>query len=106
MSLASPSAIRRAAGVLRTRDALSTSALNAGMRASLAKWLSRPSHRFARSERAGGASDEGPGPDELTELRHGNPAQRERRRIVAQCNALQCAEGITGGERARGGCDQ
>ena len=44
--------------------------------------------------------------DEIAELRHRDPAQRERRRIVAQCHALQRAEGIARGQRLRCSRDQ
>jgi hypothetical protein len=41
----------------------------------------------------------------LTELRHGDAAQSERGRIVAQRDALERARGIAGDERARGSGD-
>jgi hypothetical protein len=42
----------------------------------------------------------------VSELRHGDSAEREGGRIVAQGDSLQCAEGIACGEGARCGCDQ
>ena len=46
------------------------------------------------------------GADEIAKLRHGDAAQRQRRRIVAQRHPLQCPERITSGERMGCGCDQ
>ena len=43
---------------------------------------------------------------EITELRHGDAPKCESRRILAQGDALQCAEGITHRERSRRGRDQ
>ena len=42
----------------------------------------------------------------LAELRHRDAAQRERRRVLAQADALERAERVAGGEGARGGRDQ
>ena len=42
----------------------------------------------------------------LAELGHGDAAQRQRRRVVAQRDALERAERVAGGEGARGGGDQ
>ena len=42
----------------------------------------------------------------LAELGHGDAAQRERRRVVAQADALKGAERITDNARARGRGDQ
>ena len=42
----------------------------------------------------------------LAELRHRDAAQRQRRRVLAQRDALERAERIAGGEGARGGGDQ
>jgi len=39
-------------------------------------------------------------------LRHGDAAKRERRRVVAQGDALQCAERITGRECLRRGLNE
>jgi hypothetical protein len=44
--------------------------------------------------------------DEVAKLCHRNAAKRERRRVVAQRDAVQCAKGITCGERTRCGRDQ
>ena len=43
---------------------------------------------------------------EIAELRHGDPAQRERGRVVAQRHAIERGERIARGERACGGDDQ
>jgi probable addiction module antidote protein len=42
----------------------------------------------------------------LAELRHGDATQSERRWIVAQADALERAERVANGKRARGGSDQ
>ena len=42
---------------------------------------------------------------EIAELRHGNSSKRERRRIVAQRDSFECAEGITRRERTGCSCD-
>ena len=55
---------------------------------------------------------EGPKPQQLAGARvlaergHGNAAQGERRRVVAQPDALEGAERVADDERARGGGDQ
>src|SRR6266700_2667241 len=59
-----------------------------------------------RAERARRTSQEGLCPNEIAELRHRDTAKRERRRVVAQGNPVQRAEGITPGEGTRRGCDQ
>jgi hypothetical protein len=41
----------------------------------------------------------------LAELRHGDPAQSERRRVIAQRNSLERAERVASGERACRGSD-
>ena len=43
---------------------------------------------------------------EIAELRHRDAAKRERRRVVAQRDPLQCTEGIARRERTRRGRDQ
>ncbi|MCY1243501.1 hypothetical protein D9M72_565180 [compost metagenome] len=58
---------------------------------------------FARTEGARRAAQQCPGADEVAKLRHGDPAQRQRRRIVAQGNPVQRAKRITRGERERRG---
>lgn len=60
---------------------------------------------FTGAEGTRGAAEQFPRPREIAELRHGNASKGEGGRIVAQRNALQCAEGITGGQRARCCCD-
>jgi predicted dithiol-disulfide oxidoreductase (DUF899 family) len=61
----------------------------------------RPGHGFFRPERARRPSHESLRANKIAELRHRDAAQRERRRVVAQGDPVQCAEGITGGERTR-----
>jgi len=51
---------------------------------------------FARAKAAGGASQELARPLVVAELGHGNAAQGECRRIVAQRDALKRTERITG----------
>jgi hypothetical protein len=43
---------------------------------------------------------------EIAKLRHRDPSKRERRRIVAQRDSVQCVEGITRRERTCCGRDQ
>ena len=66
----------------------------------------RAGDRLPRAEGACGAPQQRPGADKIAELRHRDAAQRQRRRIVAQGDEVECAERITRGERARRGCDQ
>jgi len=42
----------------------------------------------------------------LSELRHGDPAKSEGGRVVAQCDSLQCAQGVARGESPCCRCDQ
>ena len=67
---------------------------------------SRTGHRLLRAERPGRAPHERLRPHQIAELCQRDAAQRQRRRVVAQGDPLQRAEGITGGERARRGRDQ
>ena len=66
----------------------------------------RAGHGLSRTEGARRASQQSLRAHEIAELRHRDAAKRERRRVVAQGDPLQCAEGITRGERARRGRDQ
>ena len=43
--------------------------------------------------------------NEIAEARHRDASKRERRRVVAQCDPVQCADGITRRERTRRGRD-
>lgn len=63
-------------------------------------------HRFFRAERACGASHQRFRAPEVAKLRHCNAAQRERRRVVAQRDLLQCSKRIARRERTRGRRDQ
>ena len=56
---------------------------------------SRASHRFFRTKRPRRAFQERLRADEIAELCHRDPPKRERGRIIAQRNTLQCAEWIT-----------
>ncbi|MNO87627.1 hypothetical protein D3C76_790500 [compost metagenome] len=62
--------------------------------------------RLLRTEGARRALQQELRPGEVAELRHGDAAQGERRRIVAQGDAVQRAEGIPRGQCARCGSDQ
>ena len=57
------------------------------------------------AEAARGALQQLPGARVLTELRHRDAAQRERRRIVAERNAVERLKRIAHRERSRGGGD-
>ena len=61
---------------------------------------------FVGTEAAGGASEELARARILAQLRHRDAAQRKRRRVVAQRDALECAERVAGAEGARGSGDQ
>jgi len=58
------------------------------------------------AEAARGAPQQFTGARVLAELGHGDAAQRQRRRVVAQGDALEGAERIAGSEGPRGGGDQ
>jgi hypothetical protein len=47
-----------------------------------------------------------PCPRKLSQLRHGDTAKRERRRIITQRDSFQCTEGIALGKRPCRGCNQ
>ena len=72
---------------------------------SLGDDAARAGHRLAGSEGLRGTPEQRAGTLEIAELRHGDPAQRERRGVVAQRHAVQRAERIAGRERAGGGED-
>lgn len=61
----------------------------------------RARNRLPRTKRTRSSPQKNLCAHEIAELRHRNAAQRERRSVVAQGDALQRAEGIAGGERAR-----
>jgi hypothetical protein len=65
----------------------------------------RLGHGLFRTEGARSTSHEGLRSNEITELRHRDASKRERRRVVAQGDPVQCAEGITRRERTRRGRD-
>ena len=58
------------------------------------------------AEAAGGAPEELAGARVLAELGHGDAAEGERRRVVAQADTLEGAERVADDEGARGGGDQ
>src|SRR5262245_37614908 len=66
----------------------------------------RARYRLFRTEGARRTSQESLRSNEIAELRHRDASQREGRGVAAQGNPVQGAEGITSGERTRGGCDQ
>jgi Beta-galactosidase len=55
----------------------------------------RAGHSLFRTEGARSTSHESLRSNEVAELRHRDASKRERRRVVAQGDPLQCAEGIT-----------
>src|SRR5437667_3555055 len=67
---------------------------------------SRAGHRLFRTEGTRSSSQKNLRSNEIAELRHRDASKRERRRIVAQGDPFQCAEGITRCERSRRGRDQ
>jgi len=56
-----------------------------------------------RLQRHLGFSDDAAGARVLAELRHGDAAQGQRRRVLPQGDSLESAERVAGGERACGG---
>ena len=66
----------------------------------------RAGHRLFRTEGARRTSQESLRANEIAELRHRDAAKRERRRVVAQGDPVQCAERIARSERTRRGRDQ
>ncbi len=56
----------------------------------------------ARAEGPGGAPEERACPVVVAQLGHGAAAQGQGRRVVAQRDVIEGAEGITGGQRPRG----
>ena len=66
----------------------------------------RAGHRLFWTEGTRSTSQESLRSSEIAELRHRDAPKRESRRVVAQGDALQCAEGITRRERTRRGRDQ
>ena len=67
---------------------------------------SRAGHGLSRTESARRTLQQSLRANEIAELRHRDAAKRERRRVVAQGDPLQCAEEITRGERPRRSRDQ
>jgi hypothetical protein len=59
-----------------------------------------------RTETARGAPQQFARARVFTELGHGDAAQGQRRRVVAQGDPLEGAQRIAGGQRAGGGGDQ
>jgi hypothetical protein len=66
---------------------------------------SRARQAFSRTERPSRAPKELLGAIEVAELRHRDAAQCQGWRIIAECDPLQGAEGITSGQRVGRGCD-
>jgi hypothetical protein len=65
----------------------------------------RAGHGLFRTEGTRSTSQESLRSNVIAELRHRDASKRETRRVVAQGNPLQCAEGITRGECTRRGSD-
>src|SRR5206468_1048151 len=63
-------------------------------------------HGLLRTEGARRTSQESLRSNDIAELRHRDAAKRERRRVVAQGDPVQCAERITRRECTRRGRDQ
>jgi len=59
-----------------------------------------------RLQRHLGFSDDAAGARVLAKLRHGDAAQGQRRRVIAQGNSLQSTERVARSKSARGGGDQ
>ena len=66
----------------------------------------RASHCFTGTEGARSAAKKGLRSREIAELRHRDAAKGERSGVVAERDALQCAEWITRGKRSRRGRDE
>ena len=66
----------------------------------------RAGHRLARAEGAGRPFQKTLGALEIAELRHGDAAKRQCRRILAQRHALKRTQRIAGGKRPAGRVDQ
>ena len=63
-------------------------------------------HGLSRTEGARRIPQQRLRSNEIAKLRHRDASQRQRRRVVAQGNPFQCAEGVTRRERTRGGRNQ
>jgi hypothetical protein len=63
-------------------------------------------HRLFRAKGARRLSQQSLRSHEIAELSHGDAAKCQSRRIIAQSDPLQCAEGVPGCERMRCGIDQ
>jgi hypothetical protein len=66
----------------------------------------RPGHGLFRTEGAARSSQENLRSNEIAEPSHRDASKRERRRVLAQGDPVQCAQGITRRERARRRRDQ
>ena len=66
----------------------------------------RAGHGLFGTEGTRSTSQENLRSNEIAELRHRNASKRESRRVVAQGDPLQCAEGITRRQCTRRGRDQ
>jgi hypothetical protein len=66
----------------------------------------RAGHHLVRPKPPCRPSQESLRSNQIPELRHRDASKRERRRVVAQGDPLQCAEGITRCQRPRRGRDQ
>ena len=66
----------------------------------------RAGHGLFRTEGARRTAHESLRSNEIAQLRHRDASKRERRRVVAQGDPVQCAKGITRRKRTRRGRDQ
>jgi Bacterial extracellular solute-binding proteins, family 3 len=66
----------------------------------------RAGHGLFHTECTRSTSQEGLRSNEIAELRHRDASKRESRRVVAQGDPLQCAEGVARRECTRRGSDQ
>ena len=73
---------------------------------SLGDDASRAGHHLLRTEGTRGTAEQGLGPNQIAKLRHGNAAESESGRVVAESDPLQCSERIARRERAGRGRDQ
>ena len=66
----------------------------------------RAGHGFVCAEGSAGAIQQVFRQSEIAEPRHGDTPQRKRRRVAAQCDAVECAKDVSGRKRARRCRDQ
>src|SRR5262249_25303457 len=100
-------AVRRRPGTRRLERARRPGPIRHGGRdLRLGDGAARPRDLLVALEAARRAPKELARPRVLTELRHRDPAQRQRRRVVPQRHVLERGERVAGGERAGSGGDE